>query len=111
MKGMEGKTVTWETYLKELREQFIEGVVSKPLIELRNLRQTATVSEYNHKFNSLRKKVTISPDMLLDLYVGGLTPEIMHTVQLLDPKSLSQAMKMAKATRSGLLCTLGVGTT
>lgn len=34
--------------------------------------------------------------MLLDLYIGGLRNEIMHTVQLMDPKTLNQAMKLAR---------------
>lgn len=96
MSEMEGKTLEWEKYLAELREQFVEGIVSKPLIELRNLKLTTTVSEYNSKFNALRNQVVVPPDILLDLYIGGLTNEIMHTVQLMDPKTLNQAMKLAR---------------
>ncbi|KAJ9553796.1 hypothetical protein OSB04_017841 [Centaurea solstitialis] len=96
MSEMEGKTLDWEKYLAELRDQFVEGIVSKPLIELRNLKLTTTVSEYNSKFNALRNQVAVPPDILLDLYIGGLTNEIMHTVQLMDPKTLNQAMKLAR---------------
>ncbi|KAJ9557386.1 hypothetical protein OSB04_012000 [Centaurea solstitialis] len=96
MSEMEGKTLDWEKYLAELRDQFVEGIVFKPLIELRNLKLTTTVSEYNSKFNALRNQVAVPPDILLDLYIGGLTNEIMHTVQLMDPKTLNQAMKLAR---------------
>lgn len=81
---------------------------SKPLIELRNLKQSASVSEYNSNFNALRNQVNVPNDMLLDLYLGGLMKEIMHTVQLLDPKTLNQAMKLARIHEGALYALWGL---
>ncbi|KAI3521536.1 hypothetical protein L1887_11007 [Cichorium endivia] len=44
------------------------------------------MSEYNHQFSALHNQGNIPPDMLLDIYMGGLMHEILHTVQLLDPR-------------------------
>lgn len=76
-------------------DEFIQSVLSRPLIKLRNLHQSASVSEYNDQFNSLRNQVAVPPEMLLNLYVGGLISEIRNKTLLLDPKSISQAMNMA----------------
>lgn len=96
MKEVEGNEVSWKSYLAELREQFVGGIVSKPLIELRNLKLTTTVSDYNSQFNALRNQVDVPLEVLSDLYIGGLRNEIMHTVQLMDPKTLNHAMKLAR---------------
>ncbi|KAJ9562551.1 hypothetical protein OSB04_007711 [Centaurea solstitialis] len=96
MKEMEGKPISWKNYLDELREKFVGGTTSKPLIELKNLKLTTTVSDYNTHFNALRNQVDVPSEVLLDLYIGGLRNEIMHTVQLMDPKTLNQAMKLAR---------------
>ncbi|PWA65591.1 hypothetical protein CTI12_AA334540 [Artemisia annua] len=91
-----GTGVDWEKYLADLREFFIEGIISKPLIELKNLKFSSTIDEYNSEFNALRNQVVVPPDVLLDLYLGGLPNEFLHTIQLIDPKSLNHAMKLAK---------------
>nr|GEU63151.1 hypothetical protein [Tanacetum cinerariifolium] len=40
MKDMEGKNI-------KLREQFVDGIVSNPLIEIKNLKLTSSVDDYN----------------------------------------------------------------
>lgn len=66
------------------------------------------VSDYNFQFNALRNQVSVPTDMLLDLYIVGLSTEIMYTVQLLDPKSLSQAMKLARIHEGSLYSLWGL---
>ncbi|PWA76090.1 hypothetical protein CTI12_AA130250 [Artemisia annua] len=67
MKDMEGKNISWQR-----------------------------VDDYNSDFNALRNQVDVPSELLLDFYLGGLPNEILHTIQLLDPKSLNQAIKLAK---------------
>ncbi|PWA62325.1 hypothetical protein CTI12_AA363990 [Artemisia annua] len=50
----------------------------------------------NSKFNSLRNQVDVPPDVLLDLYLGGLPAELLHTIHLFDPKTVNQAMRLAR---------------
>lgn len=96
MKDLNGITMDWKTYVEELEEHFQGGMITKPLISLRNLKLTSTVHEYNCEFNSLRNQVDLPNDVLIDLYLGGLPNELLHTIQLLDPKSISHAMRLAR---------------
>lgn len=96
MKDLNGASIDWKTYVEELEEHFQGGMITKPLIALRNLKLTTTVHEYNSDFNSLRNQVELPNEVLIDLYLGGLPNELFHTVQLLDPKSLSHAMRLAR---------------
>ncbi|GJV31041.1 retrovirus-related pol polyprotein from transposon 17.6 [Tanacetum coccineum] len=41
-------------------------------------------------------KVDVPPDVLLDLYLGGLPAEFLHTIHLFDPKTVNQAMRLAR---------------
>ncbi|GJW78910.1 putative mitochondrial protein [Tanacetum coccineum] len=42
------------------------------------------------------KEVDVPPDVLLDLYLGGLPPKLLHTINLFDPKTVNQAMRLAR---------------
>lgn len=75
-------------------------MVVKPLIALRNLKLTTTVHDYNAEFNALRNQVDLPVDVLVNLYLGGLPNELLHTIQLLEPKTISHAMKLAKLQES-----------
>ncbi|GJV20862.1 hypothetical protein Tco_1369882 [Tanacetum coccineum] len=108
MKDMVGRSLSWKQYVAELREQFVDGNYSKPLIELRNLKVTTTIEQFNSDFNVLRNQVELPHDLLLDLYLGGLPNEFLHTVQLLDPKSVNQAMKFAKLQESAYYALWGL---
>ncbi|PWA97907.1 hypothetical protein CTI12_AA021770 [Artemisia annua] len=71
--------------------------VNKPYqLVNRNLKLTSTVEQYNSAFNSLRNQVDVPPDVLLDLYLGGLPTELLHTIHLFDPKTVNQAMRLAR---------------
>ncbi|GJR12859.1 hypothetical protein Tco_0795511 [Tanacetum coccineum] len=96
MKEVDVRSLSWKKYLSEMRSYFMEGILSKPIIELRNLKLTSTVEQYNSEFNSLRNQVDVPPDVLLDLYLGGLPAEFLHTIHLFDPKTVNQAMRLAR---------------
>ncbi|PWA61712.1 hypothetical protein CTI12_AA372010 [Artemisia annua] len=96
MKEVDVRSLSWKKYLAEMRSYFMEGILSKPIIELRNLKLTSTVEQYNSEFNSLRNQVDVPPDVLLDLYLGGLPAELLHTIHLFNPKTVNQAMRLAR---------------
>ncbi|GJW38195.1 hypothetical protein Tco_0064040, partial [Tanacetum coccineum] len=96
MKEVDVRSLSWKKYLSEMRSYFMEGILSKPIIELRNLKLTSTVEQYNSEFNSLKNQVDVPPDILLDLYLGGLPAELLHTIHLFDPKTVNQAMRLAR---------------
>ncbi|GJW38192.1 retrovirus-related pol polyprotein from transposon 17.6 [Tanacetum coccineum] len=70
MKEVDVRSLSWKKYLSEMRSYFMEGILSKPIIELRNLKLTSTVEQYNSEFNCLRNQVDVPLDILLDLRLG-----------------------------------------
>ncbi|KAJ7942660.1 Retrotransposon gag protein [Quillaja saponaria] len=69
-RGTEG--LTWEEYLQEMTIRFQRGVLAKPIIALKNLKQVSTVEEYNDEFEFLKNQCVIPKELLLDHYLGGV---------------------------------------
>ncbi|KAJ7972295.1 Retrotransposon gag protein [Quillaja saponaria] len=73
-----GETITWEEYVQEMREKFQGGVLTRPMIALKNLRQMGTIDDYNDDFEILKNQCSMAKELLLDHYLGGLKEEILH---------------------------------
>ncbi|OIT04452.1 hypothetical protein A4A49_30238 [Nicotiana attenuata] len=69
--------------------------------EFKRIEQQGSVYDYLARFEDLKawvliKHPTILEEIFLGFFVEGLKGEIRHTVKMLDPFSLSQAMEKAK---------------
>ncbi|KAJ7959586.1 Ty3/gypsy retrotransposon protein [Quillaja saponaria] len=109
-RGTEG--LTWEEYLQEMTIRFQRGVLAKPIIALKNLKQVSTVEEYNDEFEFLKNQCVIPKELLLDHYLGGGRvergdPECWETDEVLRelvPKLQAGSIKDSKFTwQEGLL--------
>ncbi|XP_031479944.1 uncharacterized protein LOC116250461 [Nymphaea colorata] len=67
---------TWGEFKEALVLRFGESSYVDYDIELRNLRQTASVQEYQAKFENLASMVDWTPKSLIAAFVGGLKEEI-----------------------------------
>lgn len=66
------------------------------MADLKALRQTGSVQEYHEAFDALTSRLNLSEEYLLSCYLGGLEDDIQLSVRIFSPKSIQQALFLAK---------------
>lgn len=94
--------VSWQEFCEELCRRFQDAENSKFNVtgEFKNIKQKGTVNEYLEKFEELKAWVeirspTIPEDFFLEFFVERVKEEITHTIKMLNPYKLSQALGKA----------------
>lgn len=90
-------TVTWEEVRTALRNFFTPPNKDRRLHdEWAQLRQTTTVAEYVGRFQKLAMQLTrMEPEHLLDKFLRGLKPKTRMELELKDPQTLAEAIRLA----------------
>ncbi|KAJ9542127.1 hypothetical protein OSB04_028633 [Centaurea solstitialis] len=95
------KIVTWEKMKKNLRANFLPHNFQRVMYQrLQNLKQGArSVDDYTTELFKLiaRNDIQESEAHLLSRYIGGLRGQIMDSVNLFDPMTISEAHQRALA--------------
>ena len=100
-------TITWDQFMLDVCNRFLEGGHDNIIGEFNKLRQTGSVEEYHESFEELKafmvaKHRSLDEDYYIKSFVSGLKEEVAKMVQLLSPTTLTQAIYMAKM-QEGLL--------
>lgn len=95
--------VRWPDFVEEICKRFNDSENShlNLLGKFKRIEQRGTVNEYLEKFEDLKtwvliKHPTIPEEFFLGFFIEGLKEEIRHTVKMLDPFSISQAVEKAR---------------
>ncbi|KAL8127908.1 hypothetical protein AgCh_014740 [Apium graveolens] len=114
---LEGKALLWhQTYMQRLNhviptwQKYTEDITARfgdlfddPMADLKALRQLGTFQDYHDAFDALTSRLTLSEDYLLSCYLGGLTDEVQLDVRMFAPKSIQQALCLAKLQEAAIL--------
>ncbi|XP_062018790.1 uncharacterized protein LOC133735391 [Rosa rugosa] len=88
---------TWELFIPEFLEHFGSSSVADLKARLSHLQHTGSVEDFISDFTKLSCRTPEWNDNeLLPIFCGGLKSEIRHDVMALDPKSLTQAQRLAR---------------
>ncbi|XP_071704201.1 uncharacterized protein [Rutidosis leptorrhynchoides] len=90
-----GEDIDWTTYAEAIQKRF-GSVIDDPLSELKNLKQTGTVQSYYGEFERLINKLEVNEKYAISLFLGGLQKEIELAVRMFKPKTLEDALCLAK---------------
>jgi hypothetical protein len=72
---------------------------------LSKIRQTGSLREYQKEFERLGNRVPWwTPKALVGTFMGGLKPEIADGIQMFKPKSLKEAISLARIRDEQLNC-------
>ncbi|CAM8923904.1 unnamed protein product [Rhodiola kirilowii] len=94
----------WKTFIRDLNKRFGPSPYSNAELELSQLRQTGSVKTYVAAFESLSTRTPgFSAANLLNIFMGGLRPEVLQEMILLEPNSLRRAMDMAKVVEQKII--------
>lgn len=86
---------TWTEYVMALVERF--GVdYDDPMEELKKIKQTGFVREYQAIFERNLTRVNLSQENAISCFLEGLTEELNLVVKLTNPITLSQVYKTAR---------------
>ncbi|XP_019441720.1 PREDICTED: uncharacterized protein LOC109346555 [Lupinus angustifolius] len=92
---------SWEEFTKALLIRFGPSSFLNPQAELFKLKQTSTVMEYQSRFERLSNQVVgLTPEMILNCFLSGLNPEIAIELAILQPFSVTHALRLAKLVES-----------
>lgn len=84
----------WEEYLAALIETFSEEFLD-PMLELKQLRQTGSVREFQFAFARLLAQCDLSVSQAISCFLGGLKEELVNPVKMHEPQTLSKAYRLA----------------
>jgi len=90
---------TWDEYLYALMDRF-GAEFEDPMSELKLVKQTGSVKDYQNEFDKIMTRLTILPEYAISSFITGLRPEIGLTVKNHRPFSLPQAYQLARNTEA-----------
>lgn len=86
---------TWTEYVMDLVERF--GVnFDDPMEEIKKVRQTESVREYQATFDRHLTRVSLSQENAISYFLRGLKHDLNFAVKITNPTTLSQVYKAAR---------------
>ena len=79
-----------------MASRFDMGNYDDPISELSILRQEGTLLDYFEKFDQLLARVDVTEEMAISFFLGGLHASLEKSVRIHNPRSLQDAMRLAR---------------
>ncbi|KAH9747312.1 hypothetical protein KPL70_004668 [Citrus sinensis] len=93
----EGRDVTWEIFMEELWARFGPTDCEDFDEALSRVKQTGTLRDYQKEFERLGNRVQRwTQKALVGTFMGGLKPEISEEIRLFRPRTLKEAISLAR---------------
>ena len=97
MRGRSFQDVRWEDYFRSMEAKFSDVRIENPLIALKKLSQgDESVFEYEKRFDELLSEEELPEALAVNMFIGGLRPDIQQLVLNMAPTSLSVATNVAR---------------
>lgn len=88
---------TWAEFSRVLLQRFGDNVYNDAVGQLTKLKQWSTVKLYQDRFEELATKTTgLGEEFFVSCFVSGLKEEVKAGVQMFRPRTISQAMGLAR---------------
>ncbi|KAL5714819.1 hypothetical protein ACHQM5_016726 [Ranunculus cassubicifolius] len=105
------KTLCWEDFLTILCHRFSSEAHENIIGEFNKLIQLGSLQEYHNKFEELQPMVLqrnpgLTESYFVDSYISGLRDATRHTVFMFHPKTLAEAMSLARLQEATLSATV-----
>ena len=86
----------WEEYVKALGSRFGDCLYDDPMGDLKGLRQTRSVREYQDAFEEFLNRVDLPESYAVSCFIRGLKEEIQLAVRMFTPRDLQHVVGLAK---------------
>ncbi|XP_071913952.1 uncharacterized protein [Coffea arabica] len=94
---------SWEEYVRALGARFGDCLYDDPMGDLKSLKQTRTVKEYQDSFEELLNRVALPEQYAVSCFIRGLREEIQLSVRMFMPRDLQHAVGLAKIEEAKIL--------
>ncbi|KAH0697641.1 hypothetical protein KY290_015524 [Solanum tuberosum] len=91
--------IGWDEYLRAITETFGDDFAD-PMLELKQLRQTGTVREFQFAFSRLLTQCNLTTAQAISCFLGGLKDELVGTILMHEPQTLSKVFRLARLTEA-----------
>ena len=93
----ENRIITWRTFMEELWARFGPTECEDFDEALSRVRQSGTLRDYQKEFERLGNRVQgWTQKALVGTFMGGLKPEISESIRMFRPKTLKEAISLAR---------------
>ncbi|KAG8386982.1 hypothetical protein BUALT_Bualt03G0205200 [Buddleja alternifolia] len=86
----------WGEYVRALNDRFGTLLYENPMSELVNLKETRSIQDYLDRFDELMNCVDLSEPYAISCFLRGLKSEVAIHVRMFKPRSLQDAISLAK---------------
>ena len=101
----ENRIITWRTFMEELWARFGPTECEDFDEALSRVRQSGTLRDYQKEFERLGNRVQgWTQKALVGTFMGGLKPEISESIRMFRPKTLKEAISLARMKDEQLAC-------
>ncbi|XP_075090372.1 uncharacterized protein LOC142171540 [Nicotiana tabacum] len=90
-----------DEYIAELIETF-SGDFSDPMLELKQLKQTGSIREFQFAFDRLVAQCNLTVEQAISCFLGGLKKELVHPIMMHEPKTLAKTYRLARLAEATL---------
>lgn len=92
---------SWDEYITELNE-VITGDFSDHMLELKQLKQTGYVREFQFAFDRLVAQCNLTVEQAISCFLGGLKEQLLNHIMMHEPKTLAKTCRLARLAEATL---------
>ena len=87
---------SWEEYVRALGSRFGDCLYDDPMGDLKSLKQSRSVNEYQESFEELLNRVDLPEQYAVSCFIRGLKEEIQLAVRMFMPRDLQHAVRLPR---------------
>nr|GEZ04923.1 hypothetical protein [Tanacetum cinerariifolium] len=85
--------ISWNSFKEAIMLRF-GSAYDDPMGDIKNLRHTGTIEEYQNAFDRLLSRIDFPEDQQVSCYIDGLHSEVELVVRMFRPKTLGQVFDL-----------------
>ncbi|GJV88324.1 gypsy/ty3 retroelement polyprotein [Tanacetum coccineum] len=90
-----GGNASWDL-IKKVDLLRFGSAYDDPMADIKNLRHTGTIKEYQNAFYKLISRIDLPEDQQINFYIAGLQSDVELVVRMYRPKSLAEVYHLSK---------------
>nr|GEV58472.1 putative mitochondrial protein [Tanacetum cinerariifolium] len=96
-----GESASWN-YFKEAIMQRFGSPYDDPMGDIKNLRHTGSIEEYQNAFDRLLSRIDLPKDQQVSCYIAGLQNDVEMAVTMFRPKTLAEVYHLSKVQEAAI---------
>nr|GEV00916.1 hypothetical protein [Tanacetum cinerariifolium] len=93
-----GESASWNSFKEAIMQRF-GSPYDDPIGDIKNLRHTGSIKEYQNAFDRLLSRIDLPEDQQASCYIAGLQNDVEMAVRMFRPKTLAKVYHLSKFNR------------